>query len=110
MRFKVSTDMGGVSRKVNAIVTNRKVRTVASEAAMTLMADSVPKDTGALRMSAKALPTKVTYTAPYAKKVFYWTNPQPHWTTPGTGPLWYLAAERKKDRIAKLVTDYLKRM
>lgn len=110
MQFKVKTDMGGVPRKVSAIVQNRKVRVAASEAAMTLMADMVPKDTGALRKSAKALPTRVTYTTPYARKVFYWTDPEPHWTTPGTGPLWHRAAEWKKDRIAKLLTDYLKRM
>lgn len=105
----VTTDMGGVTKKIDSIVGNRKVQTFAAQAAAGLMEKRVPLDKGALRTFVRVLPLQVDYTVPYAKHVFYgetWW----HWTTPGTGPHWDEMDGTAKKDLAKHITDYIARL
>lgn len=67
----VRVDMSGVPAKLSRIKTNRQLGLFASSEAMRLMDKFVPWRTGDLAASANTSePWKVSYTAPYAQKVY----------------------------------------
>lgn len=68
---KVKVDMSGVKGKLNRICNNKQLGNKLSSAAAKGMDKYVPYRTGALSRSVRNTPFKVTYSTPYAKRVYY---------------------------------------
>lgn len=91
MGVKVTTELGGVKKKLSHQNMERGQYAVANQA-MADMNPFVPMKEGVLRQSAHIVnKTQIAYEMPYAKAKFY--NPSYRPSTPGTGPRWDLKAK-----------------
>lgn len=68
---KVRADMSGISSKLARIAKDSGLGSFLASEAAKGMSKYVPRRTGALSHSAQASPFKVTYSMPYARRVFY---------------------------------------
>lgn len=71
MKATVRVDISGLSGKISAIVRNPAIGTFAATEAIRLMEPYVPMREGQLWGSAKASPFMVTFSTPYARRVYY---------------------------------------
>lgn len=71
IKYTVKADMGGVGKKLAAICKDKGLGKVLAETALAGMDKYVPYREGALASSAQAEPFAVTYSTPYARRVYY---------------------------------------
>lgn len=110
MSFK--SDMSGVTRKVKAISSNKKLGAFLASEAADGMDKFVPYRTGRLTDSARVEPFHIRYIAPYAKYPFYGYGMKfRHDQHPNATSRWdraYAIADGEK--LGKAGTAFLKRL
>lgn len=74
MAVKVTVDMSGVSAKLDSIAKDRGLGMFLATEAASGMDQYVPYRDGALSGSATPEPFAVTYSTPYARKMYYGTD------------------------------------
>lgn len=110
--ISVKTDLRGVAPKVRKIASNDKVGTFIASECVRLMSPYVPMDTGMLYQQVVVEPFKVTYTQPYAKKIYFGTgfnfSTEKH---PLATSHWDKAMfSAKKNELATEISEYIKRL
>lgn len=108
MSIKVTVDLSGVPKKINAICENRSLGQDMATAGLKYMNDHyVPYLDGGLRGSGVATPFKITWDTPYARRHYNGFG-DGHRNTPNTRSKWDKPKD-VKDFIAKSAQDWLRR-
>lgn len=71
LKFTVTDNVSGIAKKVGKLSKNSGLGMFAATALVKAMEPYVPFRTGALSQSHKQQPWKVTYSAPYARPMYY---------------------------------------
>ena len=102
--IRVGVDIGG-EPEVRRVLRSPAFGTFAATEASRLMQRFVPFRDGALRASAHPEPFAVTYSTPYARRMYYGRNLR--FRTPGTGAEW--DQRIAVDALAASLGAYLRR-
>lgn len=113
MKLDIKLDTQGIVKKVDKIANKDQVRSFLASEVLREMNQYTPKDTGTLISTAYSEVGLIIYPQPYARKVYYGLggiqihtdqnrNATTHWDKT------MMAA--KRDKIAKAVSNYIKKL